>query len=188
MMEAFNATKKDLPIGVDLNLLAKWISNYHKTFTAGSFPSALIDIANGHIELYDVLWVINRGKRSTPPVYCPEHERIVQLAKDRAKIQKERETERLEKEYADRIQEQRKAKFGIRYLHVNTPDPFGGVERLSKLEYKRQKKERRIKESLGKQEMPVNYATPQIQKLGSSEQKPVSASDNSDTSFVRTSP
>ncbi|KAF7860362.1 hypothetical protein EAF04_008489 [Stromatinia cepivora] len=113
MVEAFNALKEDLPVGVDLNVLAKWISIYHKKFTVGSFPSALIDIANGHTELYDVLWVINRGKRSRPPAYCPEHERIVQLAKDRAKIQKERDTERLEKEYADRTQERRNAKFGI---------------------------------------------------------------------------
>ncbi|APA12793.1 predicted protein [Sclerotinia sclerotiorum 1980 UF-70] len=85
MVEAFNATKEDLPIGVDFNVLAKYISNYYQDSNAESFPSALIDIANGNTELYDVLWVINQGKRSAPPVYCPEHERIVQLAKDRAK-------------------------------------------------------------------------------------------------------
>ncbi|CAD6448796.1 42cedc5e-fbf2-4e66-99dc-85b432e989c9-CDS [Sclerotinia trifoliorum] len=113
MLEAFNATKQDLPIGVDLNVLAKCISDYYQNLNAGSFLSALIDIANGHTELYDVLWVITRGRRSTPPVYCPEHERIVQLAKDRAKEHKRRNTERLEKKYADRVQERRNAKIGI---------------------------------------------------------------------------
>ncbi|ESZ97736.1 hypothetical protein SBOR_1861 [Sclerotinia borealis F-4128] len=171
IVEALKVTRQYLPAHFDVRTVANWLNDFIQAQERPTPFPVLIDIGNGIARFHDSEWLIRHGKQLRPQVPCPEHERLLQLAKDKAKMQRHREVERLEKAYAQRIQSRRNAK----------------VQRLNNLEYKREKEEWRIRENLGKQEIPVNYTAPQIHRLESLERISVSVNGNGKTWFANTS-
>ena len=80
MTEALDALKKYLPKWVGFVLIAGWIAGYHTQSIAGALSSTLVGIANGQVELHNVMWAIEYGKQMKLPLHCAEHERIMQFA------------------------------------------------------------------------------------------------------------